>query len=192
MTNKDSTESQGKFPRGSRSYIMSRIRGRDTKPEILVRRYLFSRGLRFRKNDPRYPGKPDVILPKYHVAIFVNGCFWHRHEGCRHATVPKTNVEFWTAKFLRNRARDAREEEELTTLGWHVIVVWECELTKSERAERLSRLYEEVTGESGTESDGESAPSPVGQAPFTIEHRSTLSKRLGDFSSSESLQTSHR
>ncbi|MFT8705088.1 very short patch repair endonuclease [Bifidobacterium aquikefiricola] len=145
MTTKRVAATQSQFPRGSRSYIMSRIRGRDTKPEIMVRRYLFSRGLRFRKNDPRYPGKPDVVLPKYHTAIFINGCFWHHHQGCRYATTPKSNVEFWTQKFLRNQHRDTAEVTALTQLGWHVIVVWECELKKPVCAERLAQLYEEIS-----------------------------------------------
>ena len=135
------------YPRGSRSYTMSRIRGKDTKPEILVRSYLFSRGLRFRKNDPRYPGKPDIILPKYHTAVFVNGCFWHQHQGCPYARIPRTNVEFWTEKLLRNRNRDAAEIKELTNLGWHVITVWECELKKPKQAARLARLYDQITSE---------------------------------------------
>ena len=89
-----------------RSWNMSRIKGKDTKIEVEVRKYLFSKGYRFRKNDKRYPGKPDIVLPKYHVAIFVHGCFWHRHEGCKDATTPKTRTEFWLEKFDKNVKND--------------------------------------------------------------------------------------
>ena len=119
-----------------RHYNMSRIRSKDTKPEEIVRKYLFSKGLRFRKNDRRYPGHPDVVLPKYKTVVFVNGCFWHRHEGCRYASTPATNREFWNQKFERNVERDAREQKELREMGWNVIVVWECELKKPGQLER--------------------------------------------------------
>ena len=109
---------------------MSRIKGKDTKIEIEVRKYLFSKGYRFRKNDKRYPGKPDIILPKYHVAIFVHGCFWHRHKGCKNATIPKTRTEFWLEKFEKNVRNDQIKQEKLKELGWKVIVIWECDLKK--------------------------------------------------------------
>ena len=120
-----------KYERGTRSYTMSHIRGKDTKIEVLVRSYLFRRGLRFRKNDKRYPGHPDVVLPKYHTIVFVNGCFWHMHEGCSKRSMPKSNVEFWQAKLLRNHNRDIAQRAELEASGWRVITVWECELTKA-------------------------------------------------------------
>lgn len=120
-----------------RHYNMSRIRSKDTKPEEIVRKYLFSKGLRFRKNDRRYPGHPDVVLPKYKTVVFVNGCFWHRHEGCRYASTPATNREFWNQKFERNVERDAQEQKELREMGWNVIVVWECELKKPPEKRRL-------------------------------------------------------
>ena len=113
-----------------RSWNMSRIKGKDTKIEVEVRKYLFSKGYRFRKNDKRYPGKPDIILPKYHVAIFVHGCFWHRHEGCKDATTPKTRTEFWLEKFDKNVKNDQIKQEKLRELGWKVIVIWECEIKK--------------------------------------------------------------
>lgn len=126
---------------------MSHIRGKDTSIEMMVRSFLFSKGLRFRKNDKRYPGHPDVVLPKYRTMVFVNGCFWHMHENCPKATrVPKSNVEFWSAKLLRNHERDVRQHAELETMGWKVIVVWECELAKKVREERLERLYHEIVG----------------------------------------------
>lgn len=128
-----------------RSRCMSRIRGRDTRPEILVRRGLHARGFRFRLQDRRLPGRPDVVLPKYGVAIMVNGCFWHGHKGCRYATKPKTNVEFWEAKIARNRHRDEVTNAHLEALGWHVIRVWECELRgKSIITSRLDALAEEI------------------------------------------------
>ena len=106
-----------------RSWNMSRIKGKDTKIEVEVRKYLFSKGYRFRKNDKRYPGKPDIVLPKYHVAIFVHGCFWHRHEGCKDATTPKTRTEFWLEKFDKNVKNDRIKQEKLRELGWKVIAV---------------------------------------------------------------------
>lgn len=106
-----------------RSWNMSRIKGKDTKIEVEVRKYLFSKGYRFRKNDKRYPGKPDIVLPKYHVAIFVHGCFWHRHEGCKDATTPKTRTEFWLEKFDKNVKNDQIKQEKLRELGWKVIVI---------------------------------------------------------------------
>ena len=114
-----------------RSWNMSRIKGKDTKIEVEVRKYLFSKGYRFRKNDKRYPGKPDIVLPKYHVAIFVHGCFWHRHEGCKDATTPKTRTEFWLEKFDKNVKNDQIKQEKLRELGWKVIVIWECELKRN-------------------------------------------------------------
>ena len=128
-----------------RSYIMSRIKGKDTKPEILVRKYLFSRGLRFRKNDKRYPGHPDIVLPKYNTVVFVHGCFWHFHEGCRYAVMPASNVAVWENKFFANRTRDRSNQEALSSMGWNVITVWECELKKDTRDETLDKLYVQIT-----------------------------------------------
>lgn len=142
-----------KYARGTRSYTMSHIRGKDTSIEMLVRSYLFRRGLRFRKNDKRYPGHPDVVLPKYRTIVFVNGCFWHMHEGCAKHSMPKSNVEFWTAKLLRNRARDAAQHAELAAAGWRVIVVWECELSKAAREDRLAKLYEQIVGGSAVDEE---------------------------------------
>ena len=134
-----------RYARGSRSYIMSHIRGRDTSIETMTRSYLFRRGFRFRKNDRRYPGHPDIVLPKYRTMVFVNGCFWHGHEGCAQVRIPKSNVEFWTAKLSRNKERDRRQRRELEAMGWRVIVVWECELRrKANREERLARLADQI------------------------------------------------
>lgn len=131
----------------TRSYNMSRIRGKDTKPEIIVRSYLFSRGLRFRKNDKRYPGSPDIVLPKYKTIVFVHGCFWHLHEGCKYAKMPKSNVEFWENKLYGNRDRDERNQNELEELGWKVITVWECELKKDKVEQTLDDLYIQIISE---------------------------------------------
>lgn len=129
----------------TRSYNMSRIRNKNTKPEELVRKYLFSRGLRYRKNVNKLPGCPDVVLPKYKTVIFVNGCFWHVHEGCRYFKWPENNKEFWENKLLENKRRDTIKIQELIELGWRVIVVWECELKKKNQTERLNKLYLEIT-----------------------------------------------
>ena len=127
-----------------RSYNMSRIRSSNTKPEEFVRKYLFSCGLRYRKNDKRYPGKPDMIFPKYRVAVFVNGCFWHSHTGCPGFVMPKSKVDYWQPKLERNKQRDAKHISELQANGWRVITVWECELKKTVRDKRLVRLYNEI------------------------------------------------
>ena len=128
-----------------RSYNMSRIRGKNTKPEILVRKGLHARGFRFRLHNKKLPGSPDIVLPRYGVAIMVNGCFWHGHKGCRYATKPKTNVEFWETKIARNRHRDEVTNAHLEALGWHVITIWECELKgKSTATSRLDALAEEI------------------------------------------------
>jgi len=115
----------------TRSYNMSCIKGKNTKPEEIVRKYLFSQGFRYRKNDKRLPGTPDIVLPKYKTVIFVNGCFWHGHEGCRYFVVPKTNTEFWVNKIETNKQRDSRKINDLQALGWKVVVVWECQLKKN-------------------------------------------------------------
>lgn len=111
-----------------RSWNMSRITGKNTSPEVVVRSYLFRHGFRFRKNDRRYPGTPDVVLPKYKAVIFVNGCFWHHHEGCQFAYIPKTRTDFWIKKFRNNQVNDKLHRDTLEQMGWKVITVWECEL----------------------------------------------------------------
>lgn len=114
---------------------MASIRARDTKPELQVRRYLHARGLRFRLTRKDLPGKPDIVLPRWRTVVFVHGCFWHGHCGCRYAAVPKTRTEFWTSKIAATSARDVRSIDALAALGWHVIVIWECSLrTRSDSA----------------------------------------------------------
>ena len=124
----------------TRSYNMSRIKGKNTKPEEIVRKYLFSKGFRYRKNDKRLPGTPDIVLPKYKTVIFVNGCFWHGHKDCRYFVVPKTNTDFWLKKINTNIERDKCKQEALKELGWNVIVVWECELKKQSRDITLNSI----------------------------------------------------
>lgn len=124
---------------------MAAIKGKDTKPEMIVRKYLFSRGLRFRIQVSKLPGKPDIVLPKYKTVIFVNGCFWHGHEGCKYFRLPKSNVEFWKEKIDRNVARDARNEAELKAQSWRVLRVWECDIrTVSGREEYLRGLFDRI------------------------------------------------
>ena len=130
-----------------RSWNMSRIKGKDTKIEVMVRKYLFAQGFRFRKNDKRYPGKPDVVLPKYKTVIFVNGCFWHQHKGCKNATVPKTRTDFWLEKLGKNVANDEKHTSELKALGWHVITLWECEL-EGDFETRMSVVVNELKEQS--------------------------------------------
>lgn len=116
------------FTKSKRSQVMSRIRGKDTEPERIVRSLLHRMGYRFRLNRADIPGKPDIVLPKYKTVILVHGCFWHRHKGCKYCYTPKSRMEFWQAKFESNIKRDKVVKKELTRLGWRIIVVWECEL----------------------------------------------------------------
>jgi DNA mismatch endonuclease (patch repair protein) len=116
---------------------MSRIRSKDTKPELIVRHYLFSRGYRYRKNCKRLPGTPDIVMRKYGVVIFIHGCFWHGHEDSH---LPKTNVEFWRKKIERNKARDAENKKKLMDMGWGVMTVWECQLKPDVREKTLKEI----------------------------------------------------
>ena len=128
----------------TRSYNMSRIRSKNTKPEEIVRKYLFSKGLRYRKNDKRFPGHPDIVLPKYKVVIFINGCFWHMHEGCNKFVLPKSNIDYWLPKLMRNKQRDLLNIKSLEEAGWKVITLWECELKKNLLQQRLQSLLVEI------------------------------------------------
>lgn len=128
-----------------RSRNMSRIRSTDNKPEEIVRKFLFSQGFRYRKNDKKLPGKPDIVLPKYRTVIFVNGCFWHKHD-CPRFVWPSSNQDYWRPKILGNVERDKKNVGQLRSQGWNVIVVWECELKKAVRDERLYALCSEIRG----------------------------------------------
>lgn len=119
---------------------MSAIKGKNTKPELLVRKFLFSRGFRYRLNHPRLPGHPDIVLRKYRTVIFVNGCFWHGHQRCKYFVLPKSNVEFWQNKIERNRLRDVEEQHQLASMGWHCITIWECQLKPKVRQQTLNAL----------------------------------------------------
>jgi len=123
----------------ARSRLMSRIRGKDTMPELRVRRYLHSRGLRFRLHVKDLPGKPDLVFPRYRTVVFVHGCFWHQHPGCAYAVMPASNIEFWRSKLEGNVLRDHRHAAALESLGWRVLTVWECEVRDSGRLDRLAR-----------------------------------------------------
>lgn len=123
-----------------RHRCMSAIRGKNTKPEIVVRKFLFGRGFRYRLNHPRLPGHLDIVLRKYRTVIFVNGCFWHGHDNCKYYRLPKTNVDFWRKKVERNKKRDVEEQRQLVTMGWHCITIWECQLKPKVRAQTLESL----------------------------------------------------
>ena len=127
--------------KATRSYNMSRIRSTNSKPEEIVRKYLFSKGLRYRKNVRKLPGCPDIVLPKYKTVIFVNGCFWHMHKNCSKFVWPKSNVEYWEKKILNNVSRDKANYNTLISLGWNVLIIWECQLKKSAQESTLENLY---------------------------------------------------
>ena len=128
----------------TRSYNMSQIKGKDTKPELLVRQYLHAKGLRYRLHDKKLPGKPDLVLPKYKTVVFVHGCFWHKHEGCRYFVVPKTRTDFWLNKIGKNVVNDERQQAELTAAGWKVLTVWEFELKPAVRERTLMELFSTI------------------------------------------------
>lgn len=130
----------------TRSYNMSQIKSKNTKPEKMVRKYLFAHGFRYRKNDKRLPGTPDIVLPKYKTVIFVNGCFWHGHNQCRYFVIPKSNTEFWVDKINKNIERDTVNTDKLISLGWNVITIWECELKKDKREATLLALLNKLEG----------------------------------------------
>ena len=127
-----------------RSATMAKVHSKNTKPEILVRSLLFRRGYRFRICQPCLPGKPDIVLKKYKSVIFVHGCFWHGHDNCKNARIPKSNVEFWTNKIKRNKERFAEVKRQLELEGWKVIVIWECELTKGKIEKTIQDLVSQI------------------------------------------------
>lgn len=129
----------------TRSYNMSKIRSKNTKPELLVRRFLHSRGFRYRLHVKDLPGKPDIVLPKYKTIIFIHGCFWHGHEGCRYYVVPKTRTDWWLNKINGNIAKDKSSKELLISKGWKVLDVWECELKKAQINATLENLLTAIS-----------------------------------------------
>ena len=133
------------WDKDKRSEIMKSVHCKNTKPEILVRKFLFANGFRYRNNVKTLPGSPDIVLPKYKTIIFINGCFWHVHEGCKYFKWPESNVEFWKNKLTENRRRDVVKIQALKELDWKVIVVWECELKGDNQTTRLNKLYLEIT-----------------------------------------------
>lgn len=128
----------------TRSYNMSRIRSKDTKPELIIRKFLFANGFRFRLHDKTLPGKPDLVLKKIKTAIFVHGCFWHGHEDCRYFVVPKTRTDWWLAKIKGNAGNDAKKKTKLLDLGWNVITVWECDIRPDKRDNTLNALLTQL------------------------------------------------
>ncbi len=128
----------------TRSYNMSRIRSKDTKPEMLVRKHLFSYGFRYRLHDKKLPGKPDIVLPKYKTVIFIHGCFWHGHEACSYYVIPKTRTDWWLNKINNNIANDGKSVLKLTALGWKVLEIWECDLKKGKAEQTLTALANEI------------------------------------------------
>ncbi len=132
------------FSLQKRSDIMSKIGGKNTKPEILVRKFLFSKGFRYRINVKTLPGKPDIVLPKYKTVIFINGCFWHGHN-CKKGKLPSSNIDFWREKISNNKSRDDKNSDLLIKLGWQVIIIWQCEISNVNNREiRLEFLLEEL------------------------------------------------
>lgn len=124
----------------TRSYNMSRIRSKNTKPEIIIRKFLFSQGFRYRLHDKKLPGKPDIVLTKYKTVIFIDGCFWHGHKNCKYFTIPKTHTEFWLAKIQGNMKRDMENMFDLRRIGWKVLTIFECKLRNTKRESTLSKL----------------------------------------------------
>lgn len=131
-----------------RSYNMSQIKSKDTKPEILVRKFLHANGFRFRIHDKKLPGKPDIVLKKYKAIIFIHGCFWHGHEGCKYFVVPKTRTQWWLDKIARNKTKDNETDRILQENGWRIITIWECELKKNNRQKTLEILIQNLLQQS--------------------------------------------
>jgi DNA mismatch endonuclease (patch repair protein) len=132
------------FSKKKRSEVMSKIRKTNTKPELLVRSFLFKNGLRFRTYSKKLIGNPDIVLPKFKTIIFVNGCFWHAHKNCKYNKPPKSNTDYWIPKILRNSERDKRNKKELKQLGWKVLTIWECELEKTKQEKILTKLLNKL------------------------------------------------
>lgn len=127
-----------RLPANRRSWLMSRVRGENTTPELTVRKYLHALGFRYRLHAKELPGKPDIVLPKYRTVVFVHGCFWHRHRGCRYAGIPKSNVKFWMDKFELNVARDKKNAAALRKAGWRCLTIWGCETKLNKNLDKLA------------------------------------------------------
>jgi len=121
---------------------MSRIRGKNTQPELIVRKFLFSKGLRYKLHDNNLPGKPDIVMPKYKKIILIHGCFWHGHEGCRYFVIPKTRTEWWVSKIRRNKETDLKTIDALQKMGWSIKIIWECELNSPVKEKTLNETFE--------------------------------------------------
>jgi DNA mismatch endonuclease (patch repair protein) len=131
--------------KAQRSYNMSRIKGKDTKPEMLVRRFLHANGFRYKLHDKTLPGKPDIVLPKYKTVIFIHGCFWHGHANCKYFTIPKTKTEWWSNKINGNKENDAKAVKTLKKDGWKIITIWACKLKTGKLENTLSSLFNKLS-----------------------------------------------
>lgn len=158
-----------RMSREQRSRSMASVKGKDTKPEMIVRKFLFSKGLRYRLHDKKLIGHPDIVLKKYKTVIFIDGCFWHGHDGCKFFKIPKSNVFYWENKIRKNKARDISADYVLQTEGWRVIRLWECELMKlSDREESLENLYKRILHPT--------YESPQSSTPSVAEHEAPYNK----------------
>ncbi|MEJ8817402.1 very short patch repair endonuclease [Lacibacter sp. H407] len=131
--------------KAQRSYNMSRIKGKNTKPELLVRKYLHAQGFRYKLHDKTLPGKPDLVLPKYNTAIFIHGCFWHGHANCKYFTIPKTRTDWWMDKINKNRTNDVKAMKLLKEDGWKIITIWECKLKPAKLEQTLAALVKKLS-----------------------------------------------
>ncbi len=136
--------------KSTRSYNMSQIKSKNTKPELTVRKYLFGHGYRFRLHEKKLPGKPDIVMPKYRTVIFVHGCFWHGHDGCKYFVVPKTRTEWWLNKINRNKQLDSENIKKLKANGWKVLVIFECELKKEKAEKTLNNIVTQINTNGNT------------------------------------------